>query len=67
MSDKDLQPLKICPITKTECTEDDCPAWLKLDDWEGCTLEFSLSAVRDVVTEGARLLDEIRDLLRIGR
>ena len=67
MPDKDLQPLKICPIKNTECTGDDCPAWLKLDDWEGCALEFSLRAVRDVVTEGAKTFDEICSLLRIRR
>lgn len=67
MSDKSLKPCKICPIKNTECTGDACPAWLELDDWEGCVLEFSLGAVRDVVTEGAKTLDEICSLLRIRR
>ena len=50
---------KICPIMGIICLEEDCPAWLVLDDWEGCGFEFSMKAVKEVVKDGARLIDDL--------
>lgn len=55
---EELKPKKICPVLGVECNREECPAWLKLDDFEGCSYEFSLRAVKEAFEEGARLLDD---------
>lgn len=54
-----LKPRKICPIRLIECTREECPAWMKLDDFEGCSFDFSLKAVKEIVLDGARFLDDL--------
>ena len=57
----------ICPIKNIECERENCPCWLKLEDWEGCVFEFTLKAVKEEVTEAARLLDKFLGLKKLKK
>jgi len=37
----------ICPITKKECPQDQCPLWLVLDDFEGCPFDLANQSLKD--------------------
>ena len=59
-----IEPQKICPILDKLCDESDCPVWLVLDDWQGCALELSHKAVKEVAIEGARFLDDLLKIIK---
>ena len=36
-----------CGFTEKPCALDQCPVWVKLDDFEGCPLDIADRAIKD--------------------
>jgi len=48
-----------CPLIKSSCVEDQCPFWLRLDDWQGCSIAGAQGWLYDMIKDGAKTLDKL--------
>lgn len=49
------------------CRPDICPAYMELEDWQGCALSLAEIGVTEAIRDGARSLDKFSTLIAIGR
>lgn len=57
-----IEPLQTCPLGKPECTEDQCPFFQELEDWQGCGLRLVEAVIKEIMGEGARWIDYVLGL-----
>lgn len=55
-----------CPIVDGACTEEQCPLWMILDDWQGCTMAGAQDWLQQIIEDGAKALDAILGLRSRG-